>query len=298
MTNSLFKRLPFFFITGMLTTLLVLPGTMNTTFGQDEKLPTGESVLQKYVEATGGQAAYDKINNRYFEAQIDIVNAGVVLDVKTHAAKPNKLIATIEADAIGTIRKGCTGKAAWSMSDMQGPVLEQGAALENQFRDCLFDRLAYWKKAYESAECEAIEKVNDKDCYKVVLTPFPYVSEEAKDAEMSFLTVYFDKSTNLATKIESNIVTSAGTIDVTAHLLDYKTVDGIKIPHMTKLELVGQTRVMTIQSVKHNVELPDNHFDPPAEIQALLKKNEAEKNANRQTENTNNEVRNNDGTVK
>lgn len=252
---------------------LILPLTTGHTFALEQDLPTGESVLAKYVEVTGGQEAYDKISNRHFTGTIEIVNAGVVLDMEAWAAKPNKLIATINSDATGTIHKGCTGTAAWSMSDLQGPVIEGGASLENQLRDSLFDRIAYWKQVYQSAECIAIEKLNGSECYKVVLTPKPYKSEEAKDAEVSLMNVYFDKATHLANKIESNAVTAAGTINITAYLSDYKDVDGIKIPHTTKLELVGQTRIMTMTSFKHNLELADNHFDPPAEIQALLKKN-------------------------
>jgi hypothetical protein len=282
MTRYSTKRRTFSFIGSLLTTISILALATNPAIAQDEKLPTGESLIQKYIERTGGQAAYDKINNRYFEAEIDIVNAGIVLNVKTYAAKPNKLIATVEANAIGKIQKGCTGTVAWSMSDMQGPVIEEGAALENQLRDSMFDRFVYWKEAYQSAECVAIEKVDDKDCYKVVLTPNPYKSEEAKDEEVSLLTAFFDKDTNLATKLESNLVTQAGTIDVTAWLSDYKTVDGIKFPHTTKLELVGQTRIMKITSLKHDVKLADNQFDPPAEIKALLKKKAAKKNGNKQ----------------
>ena len=118
----------------------IAPATAN---GDD--LPSGEEVLQKYMEATGGRAAYDAIDNRMFTATLEIVNAGVVLDITTYAAKPNKLIATVESEATGKIQKGCTGKVAWAMSDMQGPIVEQGASLENQLRDTLFDRLIYWK---------------------------------------------------------------------------------------------------------------------------------------------------------
>ncbi|GAH00094.1 unnamed protein product, partial [marine sediment metagenome] len=49
-------------------------------------------------------------------------------------------------------------------------------------------------------------------------------------------------------------------------------VDDIKIPHTTKIELAGQTRVMTIESVKHNDNFAADRFDPPAEIQELLQK--------------------------
>ena len=247
-----------------------LLGNIAPVAARGDDLPSGEEVLREYTEATGGQAAYDAITNRMFTATLEIVNAGVVLDITTYAAKPNKLIAVVESAATGKIKKGCTGELAWSLSDMQGPVVEQGAALENQLRDSLFDRLVYWKTAYQSAKCTGIEDVDGKECYQVVLTPRPYKSDEAKDAELSILTVYVDTTSHLAIKIESNVVTEAGTIDVVAYLSDYKSVDGIMIPHQTKMELVGQTRVMKIESIQHNVELADDQFDPPVEVQEIL----------------------------
>lgn len=86
------------------------------------------------------------------------------------------------------------------------------------------------------------------------------------------LTVYFDKNTLLVKKIESNVVTDAGAIDVTAYLSDYKTVDGIKIAHRTEMELIGQKRVIEIQTIEHNVDLAEDQFDPPGEIKKLIEK--------------------------
>ncbi len=266
------------FILALAITVSLFSGELVTAqVTKKTKLPTGEQVLQKHIAASGKQAAFDKIKNRYFKSTIEIKGAGITLNAETYATKPNKVISTIKADAIGTITKGCNGQAAWSMSEMQGPVVESGAALENQLRDSTFDRLIYWKRAYESAKCVSIEKVNSKECYKVVLTPHPYKSKNASRMKRSLLTAYFDKNTFLVSKIESTVVSDAGSIDVTAYLSDYKTVDGIKIAHRTELNLVGQKRVIQIQSMKHNVKLADNQFTPPAEIQKLLKKSKVKR---------------------
>ncbi len=268
--NSFYQRRIFEGAVAMLVTCLMA----TTLLAQDQQtdLPSGEEVLQKHIAASGGQAAYDKIENRFFQSTIEITNAGITLNASTYAAKPNKTSSTIEAPAIGKVLRGSTGEAVWSLSDLQGPVVEQGAALENQLRDSMLDRLVYWKKIYQSAECVGVEKVNGEECYKVVLTPRPYTSPELKDTEPSVLTVYFDKNTLLVKKIESNVVTDAGAIDVTAYLSDYKTVDGIMIAHRTEMELIGQKRVIEIQTIEHNVDLAEDQFDPPGEIKKLIEK--------------------------
>lgn len=259
-----------------LLALFVLVAPTPDLYAQDE-LPSAEELVQKHIDATGGRAAYDAIQNRKTTMTIEIVGAGIELEATTFAAKPNKVFATVQAPAIGTINKGCTGEVAWSMSDMQGPVIEQGAGLENTVRDSVFDRVIYWQTLYESASCTGVEKVGDRECYKVEFTPPPYKDESLKDVERSVLTVYFDKESGLGIQFATNVVSDAGIINVVAQFSDYRDVDGILIPFVTEMGLVGQKRIMTTKSVEHNLELPADQFDPPQEIQDLLhKQNEAE----------------------
>jgi hypothetical protein len=235
-----------------------------------ESLPTGETVMQNYIDATGGQQAWDKIRNRYTEATLEIVNAGLRLDIKSWTAKPNLLFVESSSEALGTILKGCTGDVVWSMSQMQGPVIEQGFASESQRRDLTFDRLVYWSQCYESAQCVALESIGDRPHYKVVLKPRPFDSEDAGDFGSAEVTVWFDSDSGLASQIQSNTFSSAGTIPVTAVVSDYREMDGVLIPFQTSLQLAGQKRIMTIQKVRNNIQLDDGRFDPPPEIQALL----------------------------
>ena len=245
--------------------------TSDRVTGQDE-WPSGESVMQRYVDVTGGNDAYDKIENRYIKATLEIVNAGIEVEVESWYAKANKLIATMSADAIGTVHKGSTGNVMWSMSDMSGPVIEEGFAAETQLRDSTFDRLGYWDQVYESAKVVAMEEIDGKKHYKVVLTPRPFQSVDADEFESAEYAIWLDVETGLASRLEGNIFSSAGTLPVSANVSDYREIDGISIAHETKMEIMGQTRIMRIQEIKHNLELPSNKFDPPEEITSLLKK--------------------------
>jgi outer membrane lipoprotein-sorting protein len=233
----------------------------------EDELPKGATLIDQYVKATGGKAAYDKVTNRVTKAKMEIARQGIKLSVTIYAARPNKVYTILESDAVGKVEEGCDGTNVWANSDIKGPEVREGKVRSSGLRTATFERFVYWRSVYGKAECTGVATVEDKPCYKVVLTP-----KEAKSEDL--LTVYIDKESNLVRKVETKVVTAAGTIPVEAYLSDYKKVDAILVPHKWVTKLLGQERVMTIESMKQNVKLPADRFDPPADVKELLKKKE------------------------
>jgi hypothetical protein len=56
---------------------------------------------------------------------------------------------------------------------------------------------------------------------------------------------------------------------------DYRSVDGVLEPFKTTEKAAGQEVAVELSDMKFNADVPDATFDPPAEIQALLKKRKA-----------------------
>lgn len=230
-----------------------------------QDLPSGEEVMAKHIAHTGGQAAYDKIKNRVAESTLEIVGQGVSLNLITYAAKPNKVLIKIESELTGKIEKGCDGKVVWENTLVGGPVIHDGAQRASGLRDSTFERFVYWKSIFESAECKSITKVGDADCYEVVLT-----TKKSEDGDPSSMRLFVDVTDYLIRKIETVVESEVGKIEVIAHLEDYRKVDDLLISHKMNMNILGQNREVTITSLKHNVDLPENQFDLPAEVQALL----------------------------
>ena len=51
---------------------------------------------------------------------------------------------------------------------------------------------------------------------------------------------------------------------------DYRNIDGVLIAHRMVQKIAGQEIVITLDSVKHNVEMPKDRFDAPAAIKELM----------------------------
>ncbi|MBN2433009.1 MAG: hypothetical protein JXQ27_16175 [Acidobacteria bacterium] len=249
------------------TLLLVLGLAGSATVMGQEATPSAEAILDRYVEASGGQAAFDKIQNRIMKSSLEIVGAGISIDLTMYQAKPNKAYTLIDSAATGKMESGYDGETVWEISAMNGPQIREGKEKLTTESANIFDRDIYWRDAFSKVEYVGEDTVNDKPCHKVKMYP-------ANGADPQ--TVCFDAETHLAVKSETTIEGPMGTIQLVAYPSDYREVDGVKMSFKTTMEIMGQTRVLSITSMEHNVDMPADRFDLPAEIKALVEKNKVE----------------------
>jgi hypothetical protein len=134
-------------------------------------LPTAETVLNQYVEATGGKAAYEKLKTRVATGTIEIPAANVKGTFKLTQAPPNKMLLISDLGPLGELNNGTDGKDAWEVSTVQGERTLLGEEKEKILREAHFYKELLWKELYAKAECVGIEDVDGKPAYKIVLTP-------------------------------------------------------------------------------------------------------------------------------
>ena len=245
------------------TALVIAAGTgVARAQAPEAALPTGDAVLARYVEATGGAAAYDAITNRVVHARMEIVGAGVVLGLTVYNAPPANLYTVVESEATGRIETGVSDGIVWENSAMRGAIVKDGIERDDALRDAIFDRIAHWKAHLKSAECVGTTEVNGKPAYRVVATPNTGSPQ----------TLYFDKDSGLLVRTETTVNSAAGAVAVVAEPGDFRKVDGLMVAFTSRLKVMGQERVVTIEKVEHNVAMPADRFALPAEIKALIKK--------------------------
>lgn len=237
-------------------------------WGQTDEAPSGESIMDKYVEATGGKAAYEKIKNRVMEMTLEIPAAGLKGKMTVYSARPNLTYAVTDLGQMGKSERGADGKVAWETSQMMGPRVMDGDEAAITLREGNFDIDVNWRKYYNEVKCTGEESVNDTACYRVVLTPTEGPAE----------TRFFDKATGLIAKSEMTLKTQMGEMPVESFASEYREVDGIKMPHKIR-QVVGKLQEVTIQveSVKHNQDIPEEKFKLPEDIRQLVEKQKAEK---------------------
>lgn len=223
-------------------------------------LPGTAEIVAKMIEAEGGAAAKQKLKNREMKLKMDFGMGGMVGNAVVYAARPGNMRLKMEIAGIGTVEDGVTDGVAWSYASMTGPQLKEGAEKSLSLWDAHFDGLLDWKGHFKNIECVSKETLDGKDYFKVVFT-----RHDGGD-----ITSYVDMQSYLPYRNDMKIATPMGEIDLTTYTADYRAVDGVQYPHTTRLEVMGQKRLVTAESIKHNVELPKDCFKLPEDVQDLL----------------------------
>ena len=228
----------------------------------DESLPKAETILDHFVEVTGGKAAYEKRHNQVEHGTLELTGKGIKGVITIYQAGPNKDLAVIEIEGIGKIESGGNGEVAWEKSVLQGARIKQGQEKADALRDATFNAPLHWRELYAMAETTGTAAVDSHECYKVVLTP-----KEGKP-----ITQYYDKQSGLLLKSTTVRTTPMGDIAAEVLLDDYQKEGDMLSPHKVINKAAGQEFQVRITSTEVNVDLPKDRFDLPDDIRALLSK--------------------------
>lgn len=228
---------------------------------QEDELPTADQVIDAFVQATGGKAAYAKLLNRVEEVTIEPAGSGMTISMTAYYARPDKSYILIEGESFGRIEQGTTDGIAWESSAISGPSIKEGEERDRMLRSGIFDQVTDWRKLFRRAACTGVESIDGKPCYRIVLTP------AAGDPE----TRYYDRESGLVTKFEGTI---EGSVPFEMFLGDYREVDGVFLPHHFRRVAMGQVTKFQMESIRHNVELPADRFELPDDVKSLLDRGE------------------------
>lgn len=236
----------------------ILLATAGLTTAAD--LPKAETLLDRYVEVTGGRANYEKRTTEYMSGVVEIPAAGVKGKVEMWAEAPGSRVEVIEIEGVGRMETGTDGVIAWENSAIMGPRLRSGVELRYHLREAIFNAPIHWRKVFKSAETVGVEKVEGLDCYRVLMTPIEGKPE----------TWYFDQKTNFVVKLLRTSITTMGEVNGEYLMKDYKDMDGIMMPVTMIQKAAGQEIQVKFDTVKPNIKLTKDRFVPPAEVKQLM----------------------------
>jgi hypothetical protein len=247
--------------------LAALLGFTSLSFAQTEPLPKPETILDHYIEVTGGKAAYEKRKNAIETGVLEFKVQGLKGPITRYSAEPTEEYSIIELEGVGKIEGGIHDGVAWEKSTIIGPRIKTGAEKTQTLREGTFNASLHWRELYPKVETAGTETIDGELCYKLVLTP--------KDGNSE--TIYFQKKSGLAVKTMTVAATQMGDVPFEATSSDYKTFGGVTIPTKVTQKVSGQEFTITISDVKINQPIPADRFELPAEIKALASKSTEKK---------------------
>lgn len=231
----------------------------------DEKLPSGKDVLARFVEKTGGRAAYEKHTARVVTGTMEMPAMGMKAAYTLSQQAPSKFRMSMDMPGIGKIDQGSDGTTPWGSDPMNGPRVLPPEESEQIQRSMTFNAELEPEKVWKQIDTVALESVNGKPTYKVLLTPL------AGNPTTNF----YEVESGLLVKTLQTVKSPMGEVEVESTAADYKEFAGIKFATTTVQKQLGTELKTSVEKVEYPDKLADEVFAVPAEVKALLEKKAA-----------------------
>jgi hypothetical protein len=215
-------------------------------------LPTAEQIIDRYVEAIGGRAAWLSIRSRTSLGNVEFPSVHISGTVMMHEKAPNRVLQVVIVEG-AVFRQGFDGQVAWSEDPENGLKMKSGDELSEATRDADFYRSINMKKLYTKFAVPGEEQIGGRMAYLV----------EGTNADGTIEKIYFDEESGLIVRAIAQRHVRTEVTAFQQDLQDYGDVDGVKLP-FTVVQ-TGGPAPFTIHfgEFHHNVELEDSEFARP-----------------------------------
>jgi zinc protease len=242
-----------------LAVALLLVGWAHVVWAQ-----TADDVVNRCLTAIGGRAALGKLKSRSMIGTIALSTpAGDIAgSIEILNAAPNKSRTLIKADlsALGAgqlvLDQRFDGTSGYALDTLQGNRDITGNQLDNLRNGSFPHPFLNYKEMGMTAQVSGKERVGEREAYVVIFEP----------PSGSVVRQYIDAETYLPVKIVVKVdVPQLGReVEQTTEFLDYREVDGIKLPFGVTATSSVQNYTITITKVEHNVRVDEALFSKPA----------------------------------
>jgi hypothetical protein len=232
--------------------------------GSSAKAPTAEAVLQKYLEASGGEESIGRVKTVIMRGSMEIPAQNVRASMVIYRADGGKSYSVVDIPGMGKQEDGSNGEIAWEKTAL-GPRVKDG--VEKFLVTCSGDAMGEYTRAltgkdtcYAKVELAGEEMIDGKPAWKLLLTPKMGKVEEQ----------FFDKASGLLVQQNMKMPSPLGELPITLVMNAYKTFEGVKTPTRVTMKMGTVEMQLNFAEVAFNVPIPDQMFAVPPDIQALV----------------------------
>lgn len=216
---------------------------------------TAAQIIDQSIQATGGQAAMEKLTSTYAKGVMEFTAQGSHGTMEFFSKAPNKQLVVMNLESVGEVKQAFDGQVAWGQ-DPTGQIIElTGAPLDDMKQSAVFNAALKWRELFPKAELAGEETIGGRKALAVKLT----------NTKGKPVTRYYDAETFLLLRETGTRETAQGPMDITVDFSDYRDVGGIKAPFAVKQSLPIGDILLKISEMKNNVEIDDAKFTRPAE---------------------------------
>jgi len=202
----------------------------------DPNTPSPEKIINRYIEAVGGETALLKIKSRVSIGAVELP-MGLNGTVEVYEQAPNRTSVIMNLEGFGVVQQTFNGSVRWLQDPVRGylsfPAENQIASSDDIHRELRYRRLL------SSLRFERKDKVGDRDCFVLDRMAGGIVIER----------LFFEVATGLLVRENDT------------YLEDYREVDGVKVPFVARESpATAMATVVRLKEVKQNVRIDESKF--------------------------------------
>ena len=220
--------------------------------------PSADQLLEKYVQASGGAAAIDKIASRVMKGTMDFGGKSVSIDI--YAKEPAKRISFAhmpEGDSVTAFN----GQEGWVGAPGRPPREIHGSDLDGAAIDADLHLPSHLKQMFTQLHVEEPEKIGGQ------LVNVVTGQREGKPP----IILYFDQQSGLLVRLVRYGETALGWLPTQIDYADYRDSSGVKVPYRWTLARPSGRFTIQLSELQQNVPVDDAKFVKPAAAQESQK---------------------------
>jgi len=207
------------------------------------------TIINKFVEATGGKAAYDARKDYTVKRTMSI--SGMSLEMSEMHKAPNMFKVDVMMGpqvAQSIVFDGTKGKSI----AMGGAKMMEGEELEKMKYEAAINPEAAYEKIGAKLELKGVESIDGNNAYKIKVTM----------PDGTTKTEFYDEQSGLKIReVSTQDGGPTGSIVATSSFEDYKEVEGgLLVPHTIKQSAGPQNFTLTLTEYKANTGISDDEF--------------------------------------
>jgi hypothetical protein len=215
-------------------------------------LPSAQEIIEKYVQALGGDAAVQKIETRVDTGSLDITSRNFHSKIETYRKAPENILIILRGPH-GDTSQGYNGTNGWQQ---RGEKVEElsGDDLTRLRDSAAFVPGMNLKKNYTHLEVKDIAKIDGRDAYRVIASRAGGTSDQ----------YYFDVQSGLLLRVSTEIDSPLGAIPQDAYYEDYRDVSGVKFPFLIRIARADGATIYKWEQIQTNIPVDSSRFEKPA----------------------------------
>jgi photosynthetic reaction center cytochrome c subunit len=212
--------------------------------------PTADQLLEKFIQASGGAGAIDKITTRVMKGTIDFGGKSLPIDI--YSRNPEQRISFTHMPG-GDSVTAFNGHEGW-MGSPGRPIREMhGSDLDAAAMDADLRLPTHLKSMFSNIRVKGSEKLGDRDAYVVV----------GERTAATPVILYFDKDSGLLLRLVRYGDTALGWLPTQIDYADYRETNGVKTPYRWTLARPSGRFTIQVTELQQNVPVDDSKFVKP-----------------------------------